>query len=347
MFIPLQKADAAQRLVYGRLDETPDRAGDIFDYRTSKPHFERWSEDMRKASEGKSFGNVRAMHGLKAAGKLTAINFDDAARAIELCAQIVDDDEWAKVEAGVYTGFSPGGKYARRWKDGAFTRYTGLPSEISIVDVPANPGATFAMIKAGGGEEAIAFREAGAMAKMEGGGEIRSRADLETAIRDIGDAADKARRKEYIIHCAERHGWTDLLPHEWRESESMEKVGARNAAPDLARIQMIHDHAAALGAACPGELAKGVGLPDIAALAGELAAARDALRKAAGERDDLQKRIAALEAQPRPAGPRLRDPAGAGDPAQETRAARLKEIEAMRDGPEKAAALIRHGFDGR
>lgn len=26
MFIPLRKADAAQRLVYGRIDETPDRA---------------------------------------------------------------------------------------------------------------------------------------------------------------------------------------------------------------------------------------------------------------------------------------------------------------------------------
>lgn len=29
MFIPLQKADAAQRLVYGWFDETPDRAGEV------------------------------------------------------------------------------------------------------------------------------------------------------------------------------------------------------------------------------------------------------------------------------------------------------------------------------
>jgi len=157
LFIPLQKVDAAQRLVYGHLDETPDRAGDIFDYPSSKPNFERWSEDMRKASDGKSLGNIRAMHGLLAAGKLTDIRFDDANKSIGLCAQIVDDGEWAKVEAGVYTGFSPGGKYSRRWPDGAHTRYTGVPSEISLVDVPANPGATFTMIKADGEVTVMAF----------------------------------------------------------------------------------------------------------------------------------------------------------------------------------------------
>ena len=159
LFIPLQKVDAVQRLVYGRLDETPDRSNDIFDYASSKPNFERWSKAMAKASGGRNLGNIRAMHGLKAAGKLTQINFDDTNKSIELCAQIVDDDEWAKVEAGVYTGFSPGGKFARRWQDGTYTRYTGIPHEISIVDVPANPGATFTMVKADGDITIITFPE--------------------------------------------------------------------------------------------------------------------------------------------------------------------------------------------
>jgi hypothetical protein len=36
MFIPLLKVDAAQRLVYGSFDETPDRAREICDYATAK-----------------------------------------------------------------------------------------------------------------------------------------------------------------------------------------------------------------------------------------------------------------------------------------------------------------------
>src|SRR5579875_2669396 len=112
MFVPLAKADAAQRLVYGSIDETPDRAGEVMDYATAKPAFEAWSETMHKASGGKSFGNIRAQHDLKkAAGKLTDIAFDDDAKRISFVAHIVDDQEWAKVEAGVYTGFSPGGSY--------------------------------------------------------------------------------------------------------------------------------------------------------------------------------------------------------------------------------------------
>jgi hypothetical protein len=71
MLIPLIKVDQASRIVHGRIDETTDRAGEIFDYASSKPHFEKWSADLAKASDGKSLGNVRVMHQLKAAGVLT------------------------------------------------------------------------------------------------------------------------------------------------------------------------------------------------------------------------------------------------------------------------------------
>lgn len=157
MFVPLAKADAAQRLVYGYIDETPDRAGEVMDYDTSKPHFEAWSDTFAKATDGKSVGNLRAQHGKVAAGIFEKIAFDDDAKRIELCARIVDDNEWAKVEAGVYTGFSPGGRYAKRWQDGAHRRYTALPSEISIVDLPCIPTATFTMVKADGLEEQVEF----------------------------------------------------------------------------------------------------------------------------------------------------------------------------------------------
>jgi len=158
MFIPLAKADAVQRLVYGSFDETPDAVGEICDYATAKAQFQAWSDSMQKASNGKSLGNVRAQHDMKkAAGKLTEISFDDDAKRIDFVAKIVDDQEWEKVEEGVYTGFSPGGKYAKRWQDGAHKRYTPTVRELSIVDVPCNPSATFTMIKADGEEEEREF----------------------------------------------------------------------------------------------------------------------------------------------------------------------------------------------
>lgn len=161
LFIPLTKADVKRRLVYGVVTaEAPDRGNEICDYATTKPYYQKWSTEFLKASGGKSLGNLRAMHGRVAAGRLEAINFNDDARQIEICAKIVDDAEWRKVEAGVYTGFSQGGGYVRRWpdpNDPTLTRYTACPSEISLVDLPALPNATFSLIKADGAVETQGF----------------------------------------------------------------------------------------------------------------------------------------------------------------------------------------------
>lgn len=158
MFIPLLKAVSASRLLYGSIDETPDRAGEVLDYASARPAFEAWSAGMQKASGGKSFGNIRAQHDpKKAAGLLTEISFDDEARRISFVAHIVDDQEWEKCEAGVYTGFSPGGSYAKRWQDGAYRRYTPKVGELSIVDVPCIPTAGFDLTKADGTTESVPF----------------------------------------------------------------------------------------------------------------------------------------------------------------------------------------------
>ena len=161
LFIPLSKADAAQRLIYGYATaELPDRSGEICDYATTKPYYEQWSADFAKASGGKSLGNLRAMHGKVAAGKISAIAFNDDEKRIEIAAKIVDDEEWRKIEEGVYTGFSQGGAYVKRWADPEnpdFTRYTACPSEISLVDLPCLPQATFELVKADGAREARAF----------------------------------------------------------------------------------------------------------------------------------------------------------------------------------------------
>ncbi len=161
LFIPLRKADAAQRLVYGYATaESPDRSGEICDYASTKPYYQQWSANFAKATDGKSFGNIRAMHGAVAAGKIASIAFNDAEKRIEIAAKIVDDDEWRKVEEGVYTGFSQGGAYVKRWPDPQnpdLTRYTAAPSEISLVDLPCLPDANFELIKADGVSETRAF----------------------------------------------------------------------------------------------------------------------------------------------------------------------------------------------
>jgi len=156
LFLPLMKVDLDRRLVTGvATAETPDRSGEICDYASSKPYFEKWSNEALAASGGKSRGAVRAMHGRIAAGKLTGIEFDDEAKRVVVSAKIVDDDEWRKVTEGVYTGFSQGGRYVQRWPDpdSGLVRYTAEPHEISLVDLPCLPDATFEVVKDGAVEK--------------------------------------------------------------------------------------------------------------------------------------------------------------------------------------------------
>lgn len=157
----ITKVDEATGKVYGRaVQEVPDRSGEIFDYASSKPNFEKWSTDMAKATDGKSVGNVRAMHGKVAAGKLTEITFADAEKAIDVCAEIVDPAEREKCIKGVYTGFSIGGRYVKKWaddEDANLQRYTAEPTEISLVDLPCVPTAQFTVVKSDGSEELRKF----------------------------------------------------------------------------------------------------------------------------------------------------------------------------------------------
>lgn len=161
IFVPLTKVDVAKRLVYGTaVMEKPDRVNEIFDYASSKPYIEAWSNEVHKTSDGKSKGNLRAMHNKIAAGKLTELVCDDVRKAVDVVAEVVDDDEWKKVEAGVYTGFSIGGKYVRKWADPdqpGMKRYTADPVEMSLADLPQIPGTTFEIQKADGSSELRKF----------------------------------------------------------------------------------------------------------------------------------------------------------------------------------------------
>lgn len=162
IFVPINKIDEEQRLVYGQAAaEVLDNSGEMFDYAGSKPYFEKWSENAYATSGGKSHGNIRVMHTSKVAGIVNApLGFDDDAKTIDCVAKVVDDAEWAMVLAGGYTGFSMGGRYvSRAKKSDNITRYVAEPVEISLVDKPCIPTATFSVVKADGLVEEHRFRE--------------------------------------------------------------------------------------------------------------------------------------------------------------------------------------------
>ncbi len=158
-FVQLVKLDEERRLVHGRaVQEVPDRSQEILDYDSAKPAFQEWSRACEEASGGRSKGNVRAMHGSSVAGKVVDLAFNDAEKAIDIVVKVVDDNEWRKCAEGCYTGFSVGGSYARKWQDGPYTRYTPKVAEVSLVDRPSIPTATFFTIhKADGSVEERIF----------------------------------------------------------------------------------------------------------------------------------------------------------------------------------------------
>ena len=92
------------------------------------------------------FGAVREMHQPIAAGTALAIDVDDAG-VTHFEAHVVDAGSVQKVNTGVLKGFSIGGKVTSR--DPLNKKaITGLKlTEISLVDVPCNPDATFSLVK--------------------------------------------------------------------------------------------------------------------------------------------------------------------------------------------------------
>ena len=341
LFLPLMKVDLDERIVTGvATAETPDRSGEICDYASSKPYFEKWSAEALAASGGKSLGAVRAMHGRVAAGKLTGIAFNDDAKRIIVAAKIVDDDEWLKVCEGVYTGFSQGGRYVKRWPDpnSSLTRYTAEPQEISLVDLPCLPDATFEVVKDGVVEKrafAAAEREKDAeagVAMPDGSYPIRSAEDVENAVKDYGRSGRKEDVKAHIIARAKAIGAESALPDGWA------KRPEKSAAPILAP---------AAPAETSGALAKAAAALAEAVLKLERTGEENArLMKALGDVSpalaELTDRVARLEAQPMPARAALRAVAKSADGAAEPFGAdeAIRRLAAL-PAPERALALTK------
>jgi len=104
------------------------------------------AEAMRNAlQEYMKVGNVREMHQPSAVGKTMVAEQDDLGTYIEV--KVVDPIAAMKCEEGVYTGFSIGGKYTGRDTLNK-NIITGIRlTEISLVDRPCNPEATFTLFK--------------------------------------------------------------------------------------------------------------------------------------------------------------------------------------------------------
>lgn len=139
----------------------PDKAKEAMNYQASKPYFKKWITTFAERTGNKSLGNVREMHDLKAAGKLTAVTFEDPRELIRVRGKVVDKQARAKCEEGVYTGLSIGGSYVGDPlpdpTDPTIMRYIANPTEVSLVDDPCNPDATFTLLGADGATKVMKF----------------------------------------------------------------------------------------------------------------------------------------------------------------------------------------------
>lgn len=166
-FVPLIKVEEQANgdlFVYGLVTaEKEDRDGEVCHYKTTVPHYKAVNEEFEKATTGagieKSIMPLRAMHQLTAIGAGKTIDFDDAQKTIRMGFAVVDDDAKKKVRKGVYTGFSQGGKYVRKWEQDGKTFYTASPTEVSLVDNPCLASAHFDYVKADGTVEVRKFVE--------------------------------------------------------------------------------------------------------------------------------------------------------------------------------------------
>jgi phage head maturation protease len=166
IYAPLQKIDEEQRMVYGYAStEALDSQGEIIKrdaIEAALPGFMR-------------FGNIREMHQPSAVGKAKDAMIDD--KGLYLAAKIIDDDAWAKVKAGVYSGFSVAGQVTARDPMQKHVITGCQLSEISLVDRPSNPEAVFEM-----------FKSAAPIDPMQKAGRRNSKADL-SHIQAIHDHA--------------------------------------------------------------------------------------------------------------------------------------------------------------
>jgi hypothetical protein len=143
IFAPITRVNEEERTVTGYCFVNPSVRGDT--YSVSRKAMEEATPEYLR------WGAIRAMHQPIAAGTAEAIVWDE--NGAMLRAKIVDDQEWRKVKAGVYKGFSIGVR-PELVRGNSVEKLTWV--ENSLVDRPKDPDAVFTVARAEGfdpGEE--------------------------------------------------------------------------------------------------------------------------------------------------------------------------------------------------
>lgn len=146
-YVPFAKVDLIsedEAIVTGiATDETVDAEGEVTDYNATK----------EAAIEYANWRNIREMHGPAAVGVAETITLDDLTKSMSIVARIIGREPVKKIRAGIYKGFSIGG---RKLAPPVVENRAGqivkrivkyLLTEISLVDRPANPNAIFSIVK--------------------------------------------------------------------------------------------------------------------------------------------------------------------------------------------------------
>jgi hypothetical protein len=188
-FFPLVKYDDIEGIAYGlATSETPDADGEVCDYEPAKKAYKQWSDDQlaKTAASGQelSLGNIRIMHQLQIGGKAIAIDYKDAEKQIWVTAKAGTPEARELLKGGYVTGFSHAGDYGYKEQRGKYVHYAPIIKELSFVDSPCNPDATFAYVKADGSVEMRKF--------VKPGIESLSKADVDRIAAAVAESLPEA-----------------------------------------------------------------------------------------------------------------------------------------------------------
>jgi len=252
IFVPFAKSEKLADgtvMVYGKVtDATVDLDGQIADPVWSKAALAEWFERA---------ANIREMHQPSAVGK--GIELSVEGDATYLKAKIVDPVAARKVEEGVYTGYSWGAKRPIVVPDptkkapGGIIK-GGLIVEVSVVDQPANPAATFTLAKMSfeemhaidpdlakrefSTEERERMSDAGT-AMPDGSYPIANRSDLRNAIQAFGRAKNPEQTKKHIMRRARALGLEDMIPENWKSKTKAAETDSTSEEAQVSKVEQI------------------------------------------------------------------------------------------------------------
>ena len=255
----LIKVDVAQRLVYGLVTaEREDKDGETCDYDSTKPEYKTVNDEMSKASDGQNIMPLREMHQLNAVGAGKSIEFDDAKKEIRMAFKVVDDSTWNKVLEKVLIGFSQGGRYVKRWTEGAKKMYTAAPGEVSLVDNPCLSGAVIQYVKADGSVEDYIAPSIARLSESDVdrivkalSSELSTQAEKKSAeeaeaVRKRNAAKGEPMNKEQIEKCAKALGITvEEFTKQFVEGDLMK--GAKGMAAVHSHLETMQEHHGEMG----------------------------------------------------------------------------------------------------